>query len=331
MLNPIPISIPEGPKSDCITKEVQDLLLDDAIEQVLPNCYSKRVFYSNVFTVPKPGTTLRRPVIDFKRLNTYINIQSFKMEGIKNLPSMVKQGYYMVKLDIKKAYLHVLVDPQYRDLFRFVWKGSHYSWKTMPFGLSTAPRIFTMLLRPVLRMLRDINVSVIAYLDDLLIVGSTKEECLSNLKKTMGVLVKLGFKLNLEKSVLEPTQSITFLGLQIDSVSMKLLFISLSSHVSSSTGNISIGIDQILSIVFKGSKRNDIRQYHRTSAPLIIVIRSAHICILLNFPSNYQVNISPFGTTEGISVSFNYKKNDTDFPRIIQLNHLIFYIILSSI
>ncbi|KAM9955131.1 hypothetical protein ACTFIW_008795 [Dictyostelium discoideum] len=68
-----------------------------------------------------------------------------------------------------------------------------------------------------------IVLSVIAYLDDLLIVGSTKEECLSNLKKTMDLLVKLGFKLNLEKSVLEPTQSITFLGLQIDSVSMKLL------------------------------------------------------------------------------------------------------------
>ncbi|KAM9967310.1 hypothetical protein ACTFIR_007550 [Dictyostelium discoideum] len=169
-------------------KEVQDLLLDDAIEQVLPNCYSKRVFYSNVF-----GTTLHRPVLDLKRLNTYINNQSFKMEGIKNLPSMVKQGYYMVKLDIKKAYLHVLVDPQY------------YSAS------------------PVLRILRDINVSVIAYLDDLLIVGSTKEECLSNLTKTMDLIVKLGFKLNLEKSVLEPTQSITFLGLQIDSVSMKLL------------------------------------------------------------------------------------------------------------
>ncbi|KAM9994364.1 hypothetical protein ACTFIZ_007597 [Dictyostelium cf. discoideum] len=129
----------------------------------------------------------------------------------------------MVKLDIKKAYLHVLVDPQYRDLFRFVWQGAHYRWKTMPFGLSTAPRIFTMLLRPVLRMLKDINVSVIAYLDDLLIVGSTKEECLPNIKKTMKLLVKLGFRLNLEKSFLEPTQSITFLGLQIDSLSMKLL------------------------------------------------------------------------------------------------------------
>ncbi|KAM9985662.1 hypothetical protein ACTFIZ_012349 [Dictyostelium cf. discoideum] len=39
----------------------------------------------------------------------------------------------------------------------------------------------------------------------------------------MELLVKLGFKLNLEKSVLEPTQSITFLRLQIDSLSMKLL------------------------------------------------------------------------------------------------------------
>ncbi|KAM9972567.1 hypothetical protein ACTFIR_011934 [Dictyostelium discoideum] len=42
--NTIPIPIPEGPKSDCITKEVQDLLLDDVIEQVLPNRYSKSFF-----------------------------------------------------------------------------------------------------------------------------------------------------------------------------------------------------------------------------------------------------------------------------------------------
>ncbi|KAM9952514.1 hypothetical protein ACTFIR_007568 [Dictyostelium discoideum] len=59
-------------------------------------------------------------------------------------------------------------------------------------------------------MLGDINVSVISYLEDLLNVGSTKEY-LSNPKNTMDSLVKLGFKLNLENSVLEPTQSITLL------------------------------------------------------------------------------------------------------------------------
>ncbi|KAM9975482.1 hypothetical protein ACTFIW_012066 [Dictyostelium discoideum] len=93
---------------------------------------------------------------------------------------------------------------------------SNFQVNVAPFGTPDSSS-------PVLRMLRDLNVSVIAYLDDLLIVGSTKEECLSNLKKKMDLLVKLGFKLNQEKSVLEPTQSITFLGLQIDSVSMKLL------------------------------------------------------------------------------------------------------------
>ncbi|KAM9955112.1 hypothetical protein ACTFIW_008776 [Dictyostelium discoideum] len=112
MPNPIPFSIPEGPKSDCITKEVQDLLLDDAIEKVLPNRYSKRVFYSNVFTVPKPGTTLHRPVLNLKRLNTYINIQSFKMEGIKNLPSMVKQTCCLKgakkEKKVKKSIKHVV-------------------------------------------------------------------------------------------------------------------------------------------------------------------------------------------------------------------------------
>ncbi|KAM9975461.1 hypothetical protein ACTFIW_013342 [Dictyostelium discoideum] len=37
----------------------------------------KAHLYSNVFTFPKPGTTLHRPVLDLKRLNTYINNQSF--------------------------------------------------------------------------------------------------------------------------------------------------------------------------------------------------------------------------------------------------------------
>ncbi|KAM9954892.1 hypothetical protein ACTFIW_000995 [Dictyostelium discoideum] len=172
MPNPIPFSIPDGPKSDCVTKEVQGLLFDDTIEQET----------------------------DGRNQESTIDGQTRLLHG-------------------KTRYQESLPPHNYST---WCGKGSHYRWKTTPFWLST-PRIFTMLLRHVLRMLRDINVSVIAYLGDLLIVGSTKEECLSNLKKTMDLLVKLGFKLNLEKRVPEPTQSITFLGLQIDSVSIELL------------------------------------------------------------------------------------------------------------
>ncbi|KAM9979647.1 hypothetical protein ACTFIY_008885 [Dictyostelium cf. discoideum] len=33
---------------------------------------------------------------------------------------------------------------------------------------------------------------------------------------------------------------------------------------------------------------------------------------VFNFPSNFQVNVAPFGTPEGISVSANIKNNDTN-------------------
>ncbi|KAM9975657.1 hypothetical protein ACTFIW_000774 [Dictyostelium discoideum] len=321
MPNPIPFSIPEGPKSGCITEEVQNLLLDDAIEQVLPNRYSKRVFYFNVFTVPKPGTNLHRPVLDFKRFNTYINNQSFKMEGIKNLPSM-------------KAYLHVLVDPQYRDLFRFVWKGSHYRWKTMSFGLSTAPRIFTMLLRPVLLMLRDINVSVIAYLDDLLIFGSTKEECLSNLKKTMDLLVKLVINkfICFHSRKLTDTQSIgdrEFLSI-IDSLK-KFQYYKLVKRFQSTL------ITKILHILHISGKKNGIADFlSRRINQLLTVIRhekefkySGHRALGITYNNirqfkytgkelnNYEIEFLKLGLENAKSLKFmqqilDFFKNNTN-------------------
>ncbi|KAM9954858.1 hypothetical protein ACTFIW_000961 [Dictyostelium discoideum] len=107
-----------GPKLDYITKEVQNLLLDDIIQQVLPNRYSKCIFNSNAFTVPKPGTTLPLP-----------RLLHGKTRYQERLPPHVC-----------RSTIHKLIPLRGND--------SHYRWKTMPFGLSTAPRIFTMLLDP---------------------------------------------------------------------------------------------------------------------------------------------------------------------------------------
>ncbi|KAM9955121.1 hypothetical protein ACTFIW_008785 [Dictyostelium discoideum] len=112
-------------------------------------------------------------------------------------PSSLKMGFFLTKNGIpcpsspKKGISYpysnmgVLLSKKDTPISRFLQTRYQES-------LPQPPRIITMLLRPVLRMMRDINVSVIAYMDDLLIFGSTKEECLSDLKKTMGLLVKLG-------------------------------------------------------------------------------------------------------------------------------------------
>ena len=50
--------------------------------------------------------------------------------------------------------------------------------------------------------------------------GDSYSGCLRNITATTGLLTALGFKINHEKSVLTPTQTIKFLGFLLDSVQM---------------------------------------------------------------------------------------------------------------
>ena len=80
------------------------------------------------------------------------------------------------------------------------------------------PRVFTKLIKP----LRKRGIRIIVYLDDFLILGSSIKESKANTQLTLDLLQWLGFTIVWEKSMLVPTQSLTFLGLSIDSQSMSL-------------------------------------------------------------------------------------------------------------
>ena len=80
----------------------------------------------------------------------------------------------------------------------------------MPNGLSSAPRIFTKLMKPVYSVLRCQGFENVGYIDDTYLKGSTFQDCEKNVSVTVNLLCSLGFTLNREKSVLIPSQSITF-------------------------------------------------------------------------------------------------------------------------
>ncbi len=61
-----------------------------------------------------------------------------------------------------------------------------------------------------------------SYIDDCYLQGSSYEKCLDNVIKTIQLFHKLGFVIHPKKSVLLPTQSIKFLGFNLDSRSMKI-------------------------------------------------------------------------------------------------------------
>lgn len=91
----------------------------------------------------------------------------------------------------------------------------------LPFGSKKACQIFTAISNAIARMLQRKNILVINYLDDILVISRSKAQAWLDLNEAINLLTKLGFDIAWEK-LETPTQSATFLGIQIDSVQRTL-------------------------------------------------------------------------------------------------------------
>ena len=55
------------------------------------------------------------------------------------------------------------------------------------------------------------------YIDDNIVIGDTYEECLIGTMKTIQLFLKVGFIIHPEKTSLQPSQEITYLGFVFNS------------------------------------------------------------------------------------------------------------------
>ena len=92
----------------------------------------------------------------------------------------------------------------------------------MPFGLCSAPRIFSKVLKPVISFLRSSGIKITSYLDDIFICSSSYVQTLNHLHITLDLLISLGFHVNWQKSVLTPTQKLDHLGYVWDSTNTSI-------------------------------------------------------------------------------------------------------------
>ena len=176
-------------------------------------------FISRYFLVPKKGPNEWRPIINLKPLNQFIVYRHFKMEGVVTVRHTVKRGDFMAKVDLTDAYFTVPVFEGHRKFLRFRWGRITYEYTCLPFGLSSSPWVFTKLLRVVVSYLRRLGIRLVIYLDDLLVLGSSYDECASSVVIVIQSLESLGFLVNFKKSETDPTQCIEYIGLIIDSLS----------------------------------------------------------------------------------------------------------------
>lgn len=199
-----------------ITKEILALQAKNVIE---PCSFEEGEFLSNIFTRPKKdGGT--RMILDLSELNQSLNVQHFKMDNIHTAKHLISPHCYLASIDLQDAYYSIPVDPNSRKYLRFMWQGERWQFAALPNGLSTAPRLFTKLLKPVFAELRKAGHTVIGYLDDTIIIGETKEKLKESVSATTKILSELGFLIHTKKSVLIPTRELTFLGFILNTESM---------------------------------------------------------------------------------------------------------------
>ena len=208
----------EAAKEQLLSKEVEDLAAKEAITSCGDDDDG---FFSQLFLVPKSDGSWR-PVINLKGFNKFIITRHFKMESVRTVKAIIQKGDWLLKLDLKDAYLSVPIHADHQKYLRFRWENRTWQFRTLPFGLSSAPQTFTKLLKPVVSTLRRLGVRIILYLDDMLIMAQCKHEIKVHLATTMELLCALGFIINMKKSVFTPVRSIEFLGFTVDSTAMTI-------------------------------------------------------------------------------------------------------------
>ena len=140
------------------------------------------------------------------------------MDSIPDIMALILPGDWFISLDLSDAYyciaMHILSMP----FLTFLFLNIYYQFTCLPQGLSSAPRIFTKVVRVVLTYLRRFGIRIAAWIDDFLMMSSSRSFCQSHAFRTVRTFEELGFIPTLEKSQLEPTQRISHLGLTWDSV-----------------------------------------------------------------------------------------------------------------
>ena len=100
------------------------------------------------------------------------------------------------------------------------FKGQDFQFRALPFGLSSAPWIFTMVTREFAPLIHTQNTALHQFLDDWLGRAMSRDWCAEH--RALVLLCKdLGWVINLEKSELFPQQVFTFVGIYYDLISFK--------------------------------------------------------------------------------------------------------------
>ena len=159
-----------------------------------------------------------RYAIDYRPLNLCTVKSSFSLPDIKHCISALNGSIYFSTLDMASGYYQVKVSEKDRHKTAFLTRFGLFEHVRMGFGLCNAPSTFQRIIQLVLRGLTW--KTVLAYLDDVVILGNSFLEHIQNLKETLLRFRQYNLKLKPKKCVLFQKE-VKFLGKIVNAEGVK--------------------------------------------------------------------------------------------------------------
>ncbi|KAK6186681.1 hypothetical protein SNE40_005966 [Patella caerulea] len=144
------------------------------------------------------------------------------MDSLDSVCNLLKPNVFMASIDLKNAYHGINIAKTSTKMLKFRWNNTLFQYTCLPFGLTSAPRIFTKVLKPVVAYFRENGILCVAYIDDIYVQAETLCDLEYALSKIIVTLQNLGFTINWEKSNLVPSKEIIFLGFILNSDKMTI-------------------------------------------------------------------------------------------------------------
>ena len=160
-----------------------------------------------------------RLVVDLSRnLNDHLTYEYFSYTTVSQAVEKATPHCWFSKLDLSNCFLSFPLHPSALPYFIFRFDSKLYQFVRMPFGLSSAPRICTLLLSVPAFAMQQWGVDRCdRYLDDFLLTDDTEQSAQRSLHIAQHALSMFGLVVNPDKTV-GPARQLAFLGILLDSV-----------------------------------------------------------------------------------------------------------------